>query len=309
MKIVLNGLWFITIGIWVSILLFFTGLLLFIPIITIPIGIGLMRWSQKCFFPFKPDKIWTGSEKFLLCILIIVWVLNGLVFIASWGHDSQGTSITHKSTPVPTFTPRPTLQSESQPTSTVEPKQTQPPSSVPVAIVQKSSNIRRGPSIDYEKILSASVGDEFNVIGKNGEWYKIKLDIGSGWIWGNLVNVSNENKVKYVSSPSTPIPTATKSPYHENAKFLAIKDGNNLNSMNASEQQEVVQDYLDLLTWSSSKCGYDMQEMSDLIDAAGNRLPQYEIIRKKLMYVIWTEMPKDKVCAVYLAALVIKAGG
>ena len=123
---------------------------------------------------------------------------------------ATATSVSMKATQVSIKTTQTAIEASWTPTPTVTPMPTSTP--VPVAIVQRSSNIRNGPSIDYRKIQSASTGDKFDIIGKHGEWYKIKLDVGSGWIWGDLVNVSNEYQVQYVSAPPTPIPTATSIP-------------------------------------------------------------------------------------------------
>lgn len=56
-----------------------------------------------------------------------------------------------------------------------------------VTLLYNGTNLRNGPSTSYQVISRGNKGDQFDVIGKEGKWYKIKLANGkeayvAGWI-------------------------------------------------------------------------------------------------------------------------------
>ena len=112
-----------------------------------------------------------------------------------------GTPIT---TLTPTATPSPTLA----PTNTPEPT----PEYEVTDIEKKtaylnagSANFRKGPGLDYKIIEELEYGTVFTVVGKSGDWLKIKYDGNYGFILAEFV--------EYGSPPTpTPKPTATPKP-------------------------------------------------------------------------------------------------
>jgi N-acetylmuramoyl-L-alanine amidase len=72
------------------------------------------------------------------------------------------------------------------------------------AIKGSSVNVRSGPGTNYKISGSALRGDNFEVAGKSGDWYQIKLPGGStGWIAASLLSVSGSAAGQAVSNAST----------------------------------------------------------------------------------------------------------
>lgn len=60
------------------------------------------------------------------------------------------------------------------------------------SLKNKEINIRGGPSITSEIIGTASVGDTYDLMSTEGEWYKIKLSDSYGYVYSNLAYVNLE---------------------------------------------------------------------------------------------------------------------
>lgn len=80
-----------------------------------------------------------------------------------------------------------------------------PPYYDTVTITQGTLNIdakvyvRKGPGKDYGRVGKLSPGDVFTVTGKEGDWYQIEFDGGSGYVLAELVNTSTfEDQVEHV---------------------------------------------------------------------------------------------------------------
>ncbi|MCL6611118.1 MAG: N-acetylmuramoyl-L-alanine amidase [Peptococcaceae bacterium] len=61
-------------------------------------------------------------------------------------------------------------------------------------------NVRGGPGTSYNIVGQASKGDKYSLLDKSGDWYKISLGGGSGWVYGQYVKVLGES-----SSPPTAV--------------------------------------------------------------------------------------------------------
>lgn len=80
----------------------------------------------------------------------------------------------------------------------------------PTAIVDApaGANIRRGPGTDYEAIGVEAYGESLPIIGRNGDWWRVATEFGSGWVNGMIVKAFNVGSVPVVtdSTPSAPQP-------------------------------------------------------------------------------------------------------
>lgn len=62
-----------------------------------------------------------------------------------------------------------------------------------VAVVSATNvNVRSGPGTDYRVIAMVNKGDNFTISGKSGEWYRLDLTGGSGWVAGWLLDLPVE---------------------------------------------------------------------------------------------------------------------
>lgn len=120
----------------------------------------------------------------------------------------------------------PTVEPSMEPTSTPEttksPEPTKTPTPTPkyeVTDLEKkaaylnagSANFRKGPGLDYKIIAELKEGTAFTVVGKSGDWYKVKYDGEYGFIKAEFVEYGTPPTPKAEKTPS-PTPTATPSP-------------------------------------------------------------------------------------------------
>lgn len=131
-------------------------------------------------------------------------------------------AVTAEPTAEPTTTPtvEPTSAPTAEPTATPEPTKLPEPTKTPtptpkyeVKDLEKkaaylnvsSANFRKGPGLDYKIIEELKYGAEFTVVGKSGDWFKVKYDGTYGFILAEFV--------EYGAPPTpTPEPTATPKP-------------------------------------------------------------------------------------------------
>lgn len=92
---------------------------------------------------------------------------------------------------------------EPEPTATPEPQN-------PEAVVQINlMNVRGGPGINYNILGGANQGERFPITGKDptGAWWEVDYNGQRGWLFGELVEVSNTEAVAVAANiPPTPIP-------------------------------------------------------------------------------------------------------
>lgn len=99
---------------------------------------------------------------------------------------------TQSPTPAPTNTPKPTPEYE---VADIEKKA--------AYLNAGSANFRKGPGLDYKIIEELEYGTVFTVVGKSGDWLKIKYDGNYGFILAEFVEYG---------SPSTPTPKPSATP-------------------------------------------------------------------------------------------------
>ena len=57
------------------------------------------------------------------------------------------------------------------------------------AVAQKNVYMRRGPSTNYDRIMTVKNGKVMKIIGKSGGWYQVRYDGKTGFVYGGLVKV------------------------------------------------------------------------------------------------------------------------
>ncbi|WP_028783318.1 N-acetylmuramoyl-L-alanine amidase [Thalassobacillus devorans] len=82
-----------------------------------------------------------------------------------------------------------TSQSSSQPVQT----STGGASLQTLTLLYDGTNIRSGPSTSHKILGRAHKGDDFQVISKDGEWYKIKYGAGTAYVAGWIVTLNNRS--------------------------------------------------------------------------------------------------------------------
>ena len=159
---------------------------------------------------------------------------------------------TDEPTPAPTAeptaepTPAPTVEptAEATPKPTKSPKPTKLPTPTPkyeVTDLEKkaaylnagSANFRKGPGLDYKIIDELKENDVFTVVGKSGDWLKVKYDGTYGFILAEFVEYGAPPTPtpKPTAKPTaTPKPTKTPSPTVEPTKQPENTGGSESNS-------------------------------------------------------------------------------
>lgn len=141
-------------------------------------------------------------------------------------------------------TPAPTVEPTAEPTPTATPEPTKTPAPTPKYEVKdlekkaaylnaSSANFRKGPGLDYKIIEELKYGAKFTVVGKSGDWFKIKYDGTYGFILAEFVEygVPPTPTPKPTAKPTaTPKPTKTPSPTAEPADQPENTSGSESNS-------------------------------------------------------------------------------
>ena len=83
---------------------------------------------------------------------------------------------------------------------------------LPMVVANSPTNIRGGPSTDYNVIGFMNQSDSAEVIGINQDntWYAIKIPTspqGSGWVFGQLVTATDVAGIPVIAAPPLPAPT------------------------------------------------------------------------------------------------------
>jgi uncharacterized protein YgiM (DUF1202 family) len=79
-------------------------------------------------------------------------------------------------------------------------------------IADNSVNLRKGPDSRYAKITQIDAGVQVDVIGKNKDWYQIRLADGTkAWVFSDLLNVTAHVARRVpLSKDFKPLPVATR---------------------------------------------------------------------------------------------------
>jgi hypothetical protein len=182
--------------------------------------------------------------------LIVIALLIGGVFSSILGNSGEPTvpavvdlptmtsTLTPTQTPSlastftesPTITPLSNLPSATQyvsdtpaPTLNVTPTFIQSTTVFPTATVENAvaivnvdnANLRSGPSTNYSRVGSATIGTTFPVIARTdaSDWYLVERDSeGRAWIWAEIVDLDQESsQIEIVATVPSPPPLAQSS--------------------------------------------------------------------------------------------------
>lgn len=139
---------------------------------------------------------------------------------------------TAEPTPAPTTEPTAETTPMATPEPTKSPEPTKTPTPTPkyeVKDLEKkaaylnagSANFRKGPGLDYKIIEELKYGAKFTVVGKSGDWLKVKYDGTYGFILAEFVEYGappTPTPKQTVKPTETPKPTRSPSPTTEPTK-------------------------------------------------------------------------------------------
>lgn len=151
---------------------------------------------------------------------------------------------TDEPTPAPTAEPTAETTPMATPEPTKSPEPTKTPTPTPkyeVTDLEKkaaylnagSANFRKGPGLDYKIIYELKENAVFTVVGKSGDWLKVKYDGTYGFILAEFVEYGAPPTPtpKHTAKPTaTPKPTKTPSPTVEPTKQPENTGGSESNS-------------------------------------------------------------------------------
>lgn len=151
---------------------------------------------------------------------------------------------TDEPTPAPTAEPTAETTPMATPEPTKSPEPTKTPTPTPkyeVTDLEKkaaylnagSANFRKGPGLDYKIIDELKENAVFTVVGKSGDWLKVKYDGTYGFILAEFVEYGAPPTPtpKHTAKPTaTPKPTNTPSPTVEPTKQPENTGGSESNS-------------------------------------------------------------------------------
>lgn len=181
-----------------------------------------------------------SPNNLLILCLISTFLLSGcLRMFASNAEPMEPTR-----TPIPTFTPTeipvegelvaappsantdttaPVVEEQPPTVEVAAPTDTPPPAEptatptpeAAIAVANQGMNVRGGPGTNYQIIGGAQAGDQFVIRGKDnsGAWWQVDYNGRDGWLFAQLVNVSNTDGVAVAQNiPPPPPPTNTPVP-------------------------------------------------------------------------------------------------
>lgn len=149
---------------------------------------------------------------------------------------------TDEPTPAPTAEPTAETTPMATPEPTKSPEPTKTPTPTPkyeVTDLEKkaaylnagSANFRKGPGLDYKIIDELKENAVFTVVGKSGDWLKVKYDGTYGFILAEFVEYGAPPTPKQTMKPTeTPKPTRSPSPTAEPTKQPGSNANGGVNS-------------------------------------------------------------------------------
>ena len=166
------------------------------------------------------DNLYPRSGRGSTILLIVGWLLIvalGLGLL--WFGFGLGNGESADATPTTSEAAAPTAAIE-LPVVTPFPSSTPPlptatplPSPAPVtdtpvvasAVVGESGvNVRTGPGTQYTRIGYLDPGSQVELTGQYGDWWQIRYQDSSAWVFGELVTASNTQVVPQVQPPAAP---------------------------------------------------------------------------------------------------------
>ncbi|MDE0068776.1 MAG: SH3 domain-containing protein [Caldilineaceae bacterium] len=193
--------------------------------------------------------------------------------------DTTPVAVATRRRPTSTPTRRPPTPTRVRPTATSTPVQ-------PYIRITRNMNVRLGPDTTYAVVGYATIGQEFDITGRNadGSWWRIEFEGGDGWIYAPYVTAVNARGIRTVPTPvpptATPVPpTATPFPpsksTHEMDVGTAVQailvsdyqfDDSALVNMTQSQKEHVATGYILLFEYVADYCGLSYGNTVQLLD-------------------------------------------
>lgn len=149
-------------------------------------------------------------------IVVIGIALVWFGFFGSAGPDrpereDASTEVTTTAVRYPTAVPTAAdvVPTQPQPTSPLPTPTLPPPTETPVPAAtlvagDDGVNVRSGPDISFARLGYLDPGTSAEVTGKYEDWFQIDYNGGPGWVYGELVAVTNTDNVPVVQPPASP---------------------------------------------------------------------------------------------------------
>lgn len=142
-------------------------------------------------------------------------------------------------------------------------------------------NVRSGPGTTYPRIGGVYYNDKVEIVGKSGDWYKIKFGSGYGYIIKTYVTiVADENQQKNTANP--PKPKANQLRLVETITLYNSPTNNPLPSKVAPQTVNVISNWVKIKTWigekwiniTERKVQIKLTEKTDLYDQPNGKKDQ-----------------------------------
>ena len=202
------------------------------------------------------------------------------------------------STPVATATRRsatatPTRRPPTPTLTRIRPTATSTPAQ-PYIRITRNMNVRLGPDTTYAVIGYATIGQEFDITGRNadGSWWRIKFEGKDGWIYAPYVTAVNAKGIRTVPTPvpptATPVPpTATPAPASSTTQEMGAEDAiqsvmlsdyqfnqSEFNNLSQSAKEQLITGYILFLEYVADYCGLSYGNTVQLLDNYASELDE-----------------------------------
>lgn len=189
----------------------------------------------------------------------------------------------------PTSTPtrRPPTPTRVRPTATPTPVQ-------PYIRITRNMNVRLGPDTTYAVIGYATIGQEYDITGRNadGSWWRIEFEGENAWIYAPFVTAVNARGIRAVSTPVPPTatpspPTATPAPASSTTKEMGAEDAiqsvmlsdyqhnqSAFNNLSQSAKEQLITGYILLVEYVADYCGLSYGNTVQLLDYYASELDE-----------------------------------
>lgn len=132
-------------------------------------------------------------------------------------------------TPVATATrKRPTATSTRRPPTPTRVRPTATPTPAQAYIrITRNMNVRLGPDTTYAVVGYATIGQEFDITGRNanGSWWRIEFEGENAWIYAPYVTAVNARGIRVVPTPAlppTPRPQPTPETQYSSTEYAMV---------------------------------------------------------------------------------------
>ncbi len=173
-----------------------------------------------------------GNQKGCSVLIIIGWVVAlilggvlvylGFVRPALERRDAAQQISTPQASPTAATLVSPTPQPTAAPTATPMPATVTPlpsaalPTATPAVANMVAGadgvNVRAGPGTNFNKIGYIDPGVSVHLTGRYSDWWQIDYNGTQGWVFSELVSVTNADGVPQVHPPASPTPAPTALP-------------------------------------------------------------------------------------------------